>query len=66
MSAGIEAVNDALRPSAPVMLFQAAVTNSVQWDVSRDGQRFLVASPIDRGRETPITVVMNWESSLRR
>jgi hypothetical protein len=47
------------------MLFPLAVTGGPQWDVSRDGQRFLVESPLDAGREIPITVVMNWESSLK-
>jgi hypothetical protein len=66
MAAGIEVTGDALRPSAPVQLFQISLTNLTQWDVSRDGQRFLVAAPLDRGSNTPITVVMNWEAALKR
>jgi hypothetical protein len=66
MSAAIEVSGDTLRPSAPVSLFAPALTNGVQWEVSRDGQRILVAAPLDRGNETPITVVENWEASLKR
>jgi len=66
MSSMIEVSGDALRPSAPTALFVPALTNGAQWDVSRDGQRLLVAAPIDRGNDTPITVVQNWEASLKK
>ena len=66
MSAGIEVGGEALRPAAPVQLFPISLRNPSQWDVSRNGQKFLVAEPLDRGSKTPITVVMNWEASLKR
>jgi hypothetical protein len=65
MGAGVEVVGDALRLATPVMFFQD-LTNPTAWDVSRDGQRFLVVPPLDSDREAPITVVMNWEASLKR
>ena len=34
------------------------------WDVSRDGKRFLINEPLDRG--APITVVMNWQAALKK
>jgi Tol biopolymer transport system component len=37
-----------------------------RWDVSRDGQRFLVVTVLDVTQSPPITVVTNWESSLKR
>src|SRR5579862_2261109 len=53
------------QPTAPVQLFQNT-TRAQSWDVSKDGQRFLMAEPLDRGAATPITVVMNWEASLKK
>ena len=66
MSAGIEVASGALRPAAPVQLFPISLRTQSQWDVSRNGQKFMVAEPLDRGSKTPITVVMNWEASLKR
>jgi Tol biopolymer transport system component len=36
------------------------------YDVSRDGQRFLVNTSLTRAETLPITVVVNWTSSLKR
>jgi Tol biopolymer transport system component len=66
LSSMIEVSGGALQAAAPVLLFVAPVTNGVQWDVSRDGQRILIAGPLDRGNDTPITVVQNWEASLKK
>lgn len=66
MSAMIAVSGDAAQASVPQLLFVAPVTNGVQWDVSRDGQRILIAGPLDRGNDTPITVVQNWEASLKK
>ncbi len=30
------------------------------YDVSRDGQRFLVMAPVADDRSSPFTIVMNW------
>ena len=66
MSSTVDGSGEAPQASVPKLLFVAPVTNGVQWDVSRDGQRFLIAGPLDRGNDTPITVVMNWEASLKK
>src|SRR4030095_591850 len=55
MSATIEVSGDAPQASAPVLLFVAPVTNGVQWDVSGDGQRILIAGPLDRRHYTALT-----------
>ncbi|MGH9645535.1 MAG: hypothetical protein ACRD4E_01855, partial [Bryobacteraceae bacterium] len=65
LAAEIEVAGDVLRPSAPVALFQFPIGGAQQWDVSRDGQRFLAELPLDRGTATPITVVMNWQAALK-
>jgi len=64
MSAAIEASKDAFRPAAPVPV-GVAITEGI-WATSKNGQRFLMAEPLDRGVQTPITVVTNWEASLKR
>ncbi len=54
-------------PGAPRLLFQTHVTaprfNDLQYDVTRDGSRFLVNS---LKREAPLTLVPGWPALLRR
>ena len=35
------------------------------YDVSRDGQRFLVNLPLEWSNSSPITVVTNWTEKLK-
>jgi hypothetical protein len=42
-----------------------AITSSWRWDVSRDGQRFLVNTALDDVAGSPITVLLNWRSAMR-
>ena len=35
-------------------------------DITRDGQRFLMNMPLDRGNQMPITIVLNWQAALER
>ena len=67
LSARIDQSRGAFRPEAPVPLgFQFFGTNFPGWAITKNNQRFLVVTPLDRGAQTPITVVTNWEASLRR
>jgi Tol biopolymer transport system component len=36
------------------------------YDVSPDGQRFLVNAPVEQPESPPITVVVNWKAALRK
>jgi hypothetical protein len=36
------------------------------YDVSADGQRFLVAAPIDQKSVVPLTLVQNWTALLKK
>ena len=64
MSAKIELSGGGFRPEAPVALgIQIA---SAGWAPAKSGQRFLLPVPLDRGLETPITVVTNWEAALKQ
>lgn len=59
-------------PGAPIALFQAtprqAVMNSdlFVYDASRDGQRFLINTPVKQGEATPMSVVLNWPAKLNK
>ncbi|MGH9686422.1 MAG: protein kinase domain-containing protein [Candidatus Acidiferrales bacterium] len=37
-----------------------------KWDVTADGQRFLIAAPAAASATTPFTVVLNWQTALKR
>jgi Tol biopolymer transport system component len=39
---------------------------STRYDVSRDGQRFLVSVPLEEAQPGALTVVLNWRSQLKR
>jgi hypothetical protein len=66
MDARIDQSSGAFRPEAPVPLGFQITTSSPGWAVTKNNQRFLVVTPLDRGAQTPITVVTNWEASLKR
>ncbi len=36
------------------------------YDVSPDGQRFLVGTVVDDAPATPVTIVLNWPASLKK
>ena len=63
MVAEIERSPNSFRPNVPVQLFQ---TNNGQLGLSRKSQRFLLARPLDQGVQTPFTVVMTWQATLKR
>jgi hypothetical protein len=56
----------------PVPLFATALTdpNAVtypsQYDVSADGQRFLIKVPLEQANSAPITVMLNWTAALKQ
>jgi hypothetical protein len=53
----------------PKSLFQTRLEfDSVQrqYDVSADGQRFLLAQPLEEGASVPITVIFNWPTLLKK
>jgi Tol biopolymer transport system component len=56
----------------PVALFQTiprqpvATTDIFVYDVSRDGQRFLINTPVKQGDTAPMTVVLNWTTNFSK
>ena len=74
MSVDVKTTGDAIAFSQPHVLFDSGYynmnhpSNFLTYDVSPDGQRFLLArpegtltNPID---DTPITVIVNWQAAL--
>jgi hypothetical protein len=64
MSAEIETSNGTFRPVAPVPMGIRSEVGA--WSPNRTGQKFLLAPSLDQGAQTPITVVTNWEATLKR
>jgi Tol biopolymer transport system component len=56
----------------PTVLFQTdpreqiATTELVVYDVSRDGQRFLVNSKYNSGSLHPMSVILNWKTEMKK
>jgi hypothetical protein len=64
MAVDIDVSSGVLRAGRPVRLFQVPPLNG--WDVSRDGKRFLMATPRDAaaaGDMMPITMMANWRTA---
>ena len=61
--------NAELETGRPQVLFDTGLvvdpTND-QYDVTADGERFLVLKPLPEAESSPITVVLNWVSLLEK
>jgi eukaryotic-like serine/threonine-protein kinase len=70
MAVGVEA-GSVFEPGVPQPLFDIHVRHLWEdarnhYDVSRDGNRFLVATPVDDSGSLPVNVVVNWMSGLTK
>ena len=54
------------QPGAPRRLFPFPPTVANTFDVTPDGQRFLLPVPADNGQESPFTMVLNWQAGLKK
>ena len=66
MSAAVTVRGDVFESGKPASLFPRR--SGMQFDVSPDGRRFLMLGEVDsdRDRVQPMTIVLNWQSALRR
>ena len=39
---------------------------TLSWDVSTDGQRFLINAPVTKSSAIPLSLVLNWTAGLKR
>ena len=59
-------------PGRPAVLFQTAVfgggasVNNRYWDVTADGQRFLISTVISGAEPSTLNVVLNWTEELKQ
>ena len=69
MSVEVNGSSDTFEASIPKVLFDfrnASIGTFSQYAVSSDGQKFLLNDPIEENAPSPITVVLNWTTGLRR
>jgi Tol biopolymer transport system component len=55
----------ALQAGAPAPLFHVE-TGVRNFDLTPDGNRFLVSTPVEKSPESPIRVILNWDAALKR
>ena len=65
MAVEVKADGSNFEPGVPKLLFESETVGGA-FDVSRDGQRFLISVPVEEVLSAPITVVMNWTADLKR
>jgi serine/threonine protein kinase len=63
MAVPVSAAGVGFQHGTPVALFKGPASPQ-GWDVSADGQKFLLAVPVARTAQEPFTVVLNWTSLL--
>ena len=64
MAVPVESGADFFRPGTPHALFQTSP--GAQYDVARDGQRFLISQPVEGSADAAITVILNWPKLLQK
>jgi len=65
----IESGRAKFQPGMAIPLFSTPIednTFSRQFDVSPDGQRFLLFQPVEQAASEPLTVILNWQSLLKK
>jgi Tol biopolymer transport system component len=72
MSVDVDTSGAAIKPGVPAPLFDLpiAAPNSGSltsyWDMTPDGSQILANTPLASAATAPITVVLNWQSAIRR
>jgi hypothetical protein len=71
MSVQVDTAGAEFRSGSPKPLFPVRIAGGAsaapthRWDVSKDGQRFVVVTVLDVTQSAPINVVTDWESGLK-
>jgi hypothetical protein len=65
----LDGAGGSLKASAPKALFRTALpvgsSSNYQYDVTADGQKFLINAPVEQDAE-PITIYANWIEALKK
>jgi len=64
MAVDVKVVGSNFEAGVPRLLFE--IPRSGGFEVSGDGQRFLIPVPVEETSPTPIKVVLNWTADLKR
>jgi Tol biopolymer transport system component len=54
------------RAATPKPLFHLPEGTGLDWDVTSDGERFLLNVPVTRSSASPLSVIFNWTAGLQR
>ena len=73
MAVDVNTAGGTVQLGIPKALFHASVlggtggapTVAWRWDVSRDGQRFLINTALEDVAASPVTVVLNWQNAIK-
>jgi len=65
MSVDIDTANG-IHPGAPKPLFQLPESTGFNWDVTADGERFLLNVPVIKSSSIPLSLVQNWTAALKK
>ena len=72
MAAAVTAAGASFEAGSPAALFQThrrqpiSAQDVFSYDVSSDGQRFLIITKVDEANAAPLSVLLNWASQLER
>ena len=60
-------LSPAFRAGTPAALFESPqASNGVIWDATSDGKRFLFAAQLEQNAPAPFTMVLNWQTGLKK
>jgi eukaryotic-like serine/threonine-protein kinase len=73
MAMSVTTSGSTFQPGVPKPLFHApilggtggGVASSWRWDITPDGKRFLINTPMEDVASAPLNVVLNWQSALK-
>jgi hypothetical protein len=69
MAVPVRAVGDAPEFGAAAPLFEMSMlpaqSGARDWDLSADGQRFLIGTATYDPRTTSVTIILNWASGMK-
>jgi Tol biopolymer transport system component len=66
VSVSIDTSGGTLRAGTPKALFELPEGAGFGWDVTADGERFLVNVPVIKSSSSPLNVVFNWSAALKK
>ena len=57
--------------STPKALFKTRmltglIQSGIEYDLTADGQRFLIGTMVGEANATPVSVILNWTAELKR